>query len=204
MHFFTNDAGGNQMMYVNLTAWGYPEVYILILPAFGIFSEVVATFSGRLFSYRSMVWATLDGILSFMNWLHHFHQGRGRRRQRFLRIMSAIAVPTGVKVFNWLSRCSAAASLRTPMVFAVGFIIRSPVGGLTGALAVPPVIRAPQQRVLVALFTMSLSAGRVRRAGRHQLLVPEGVHHLDEVRQGWASGAGSSVYLAFTPPMRSA
>jgi len=75
MHFFTNDAGGNQMMYVNLFwAWGHPEVYILILPAFGVFSEVVATFCGKgLFSYRSMVWATLGiCVLSFMVWLHHF------------------------------------------------------------------------------------------------------------------------------------
>ena len=75
MHFFTNDLGGNQMMYVSLFwAWGHPEVYILILPAFGVFSEVAATFSGKgLFSYRTMVWATLGiCILSFTVWLHHF------------------------------------------------------------------------------------------------------------------------------------
>ncbi|MDB5711854.1 MAG: cyoB, partial [Sphingomonas bacterium] len=74
-HFFTNDAGGNQMMFVNLIwAWGHPEVYILILPAFGIFSEVVATFSGKpLFGYRSMVGATMAiFLLSFAVWLHHF------------------------------------------------------------------------------------------------------------------------------------
>jgi hypothetical protein len=90
MHFFTNDAGGNQMMYVNLFwAWGHPEVYILILPAFGIFSEVVATFSGKaLFSYRSMVWATLAiCILSFMVWLHHFFtMGAGANVNAFFGI----------------------------------------------------------------------------------------------------------------------
>src|SRR5216683_204834 len=107
MHFCTNDGGGNQMMYVNLFwAWGHPEVYILILPAFGVFSEVVATFSGKgLFSYRSMVLATLGiCILSFMVWLHHFFtMGAGADVNAFFGIMSSIiAVPTGVKVFNWL------------------------------------------------------------------------------------------------------
>ncbi len=107
MHFFTNDAGGNQMMYVNLFwAWGHPEVYILVLPAFGIFSEVAATFSGKgLFSYRSMVLATLGiCVLSFMVWLHHFFtMGAGADVNAFFGIMSAIiGVPTGVKVFNWL------------------------------------------------------------------------------------------------------
>ena len=107
MHFFTNDGGGNQMMYVNLFwAWGHPEVYILILPAFGVFSEVVATFSGKaLFSYRSMVLATLGiCVLSFMVWLHHFFtMGAGADVNAFFGIMSSvIAVPTGVKIFNWL------------------------------------------------------------------------------------------------------
>ena len=107
MHFFTNDAGGNQMMYVNLFwLWGHPEVYILILPAFGVFSEVAPTFSGKaLFGYRSMVLATLGiCILSFMVWLHHFFtMGAGANVNAFFGIMSAIiAVPTGVKVFNWL------------------------------------------------------------------------------------------------------
>jgi cytochrome o ubiquinol oxidase subunit 1 len=146
MHFFTNDAGGNQMMYVNLFwAWGHPEVYILILPAFGIFSEVVATFSGKgLFSYRSMVWATLGiCILSFMVWLHHFFtMGAGADVNAFFGIMSSIiAVPTGVKVFNWLfTMFRGRIVFRTPMLFAVGFIVTFVIGGLTGVLlAVPPV-----------------------------------------------------------------
>ena len=89
MHFFTNDAGGNQMMYVNLFwAWGHPEVYILILPAFGIFSEVVATFSGKaLFSYRSMVLGDAGDLHPLFHGLaaSFFHDGGGRRRQRVLR-----------------------------------------------------------------------------------------------------------------------
>jgi cytochrome o ubiquinol oxidase subunit I len=146
MHFFTNDAGGNQMMYVNLFwAWGHPEVYILILPAFGIFSEVAATYSGKaLFSYRSMVLATLAiCVLSFMVWLHHFFtMGAGADVNAFFGIMSAIiAVPTGVKVFNWLfTMFRGRIVLRTPMLFLVGFIVTFVIGGLTGVLlAIPPV-----------------------------------------------------------------
>src|SRR5712671_554536 len=146
MHFFTNNAGGNQMMYVNLFwAWGHPEVYILILPVFGVFSEVVATFSGKgLFSYRSMVLATLGiCILSFMVWLHHFFtMGAGADVNAFFGIMSSIiAVPTGVKVFNWLfTLFRGRIVFRTPMLFSVGFIVTFVIGGLTGVLlAVPPV-----------------------------------------------------------------
>jgi cytochrome o ubiquinol oxidase subunit 1 len=106
-HFFTNEAGGNMMMFMNLIwAWGHPEVYILILPAFGVFSEVVSTFSGKpLFGYRSMVTATMViCILSFTVCLHHFFtMGAGADVNAIFGIMSmVIAVPTGVKVFNWL------------------------------------------------------------------------------------------------------
>jgi cytochrome o ubiquinol oxidase subunit 1 len=146
MHFFTNDAGGNQMMYVNLFwAWGHPEVYILILPAFGVFSEVVATFSGKgLFSYRSMVLATLGiCILSFMVWLHHFFtMGAGADVNAFFGIMSSIiAVPTGVKIFNWLfTLYRGRIVFTTSILFAIGFMVTFVLGGLTGVLlAVPPV-----------------------------------------------------------------
>jgi cytochrome o ubiquinol oxidase subunit 1 len=145
-HFFTNDAGGNQMMYVNLFwAWGHPEVYILILPAFGVFSEVFATFSGKaLFGYRSMVLATLAiCVLSFMVWLHHFFtMGAGADVNAFFGIMSTvIAVPTGVKVFNWLfTMFRGRIVYRTPVLFAVGFVVTFVIGGMTGVLlAVPPV-----------------------------------------------------------------
>ncbi len=146
MHFFTNDGGGNQMMYVNLFwAWGHPEVYILILPAFGVFSEVIATFSGKaLFGYRSMVLATLAiCVLSFMVWLHHFFtMGAGADVNAVFGIMSTvIAVPTGVKVFNWLfTMFRGRIVYRTPMLFAAGFIVTFVIGGMTGVLlAVPPV-----------------------------------------------------------------
>ena len=146
MHFFTNDAGGNMMMYVNLFwAWGHPEVYILILPVFGVFSEVIATFSGKaLFSYRSMVFALLAiCVLSFMVWLHHFFtMGASADVNAFFGIMSMIiGVPTGVKVFNWMfTMFGGRLVFRTPLLFSIGFIVTFVIGGLTGVLlAVPPV-----------------------------------------------------------------
>lgn len=145
MHFFTTNGGGNPMLYVNLIwAWGHPEVYILILPAFGIFSEVVATFSQkRLFGYVSMVWALLAiTILSFVVWLHHFFtMGAGANVNAFFGIMTMlIAVPTGVKVFNWLfTMYGGRIHFTTPMLWFLGFIFIFTTGGMTGVLmAVPP------------------------------------------------------------------
>ena len=144
-HFFTNEAGGNMMMYVNLIwAWGHPEVYILILPAFGIFSEVIATFSGKpLFGYRSMAAATMAiCVLSFMVWLHHFFtMGAGADVNAFFGIAtSIIAIPTGVKIFNWLfTMYGGTLRLELPMLWAIGFIVTFVVGGATGVLlAIPP------------------------------------------------------------------
>jgi cytochrome o ubiquinol oxidase subunit I len=144
-HFFTNEAGGNVMMFMNLIwAWGHPEVYILILPAFGIFSEVVATFSRKsLFGYRSMVLATMAiCIISFMVWLHHFFtMGAGPNVNAIFGIASmVIAVPTGVKVYNWLfTMYGGRVHYATPMLWAVGFMVTFIIGGLTGVLvAVPP------------------------------------------------------------------
>jgi cytochrome o ubiquinol oxidase subunit 1 len=145
MHFFTNEGGGNMMLYINLIwAWGHPEVYILILPAFGIFSEVIATFSGKaLFGYRSMVLATLAiCVLSFTVWLHHFFtMGAGADVNAFFGIMSMIiAVPTGVKVFNWLfTMFRGRVRFEVPMLWALGFMVTFVIGGLSGVLmAVPP------------------------------------------------------------------
>ena len=145
MHFFTNDAGGNAMLYFNLIwAWGHPEVYILILPAFGIFSEVIATFSGRaLFGYRSMVMATMViCVLSFMVWMHHFFtMGAGANVNAFFGVMTMIiAVPTGVKVFNWLfTLYGGRIRYEVPVFWAVGFMVTFVIGGMTGVLmAVPP------------------------------------------------------------------
>src|ERR1700728_2622226 len=145
MHFFTNDGGGNMMLYINLIwAWGHPEVYILILPAFGVFSEVIATFSGKpLFGYRSMVLATMAiCLLSFTVWLHHFFtMGAGADVNGFFGVATMIiAVPTGVKVFNWLfTMYGGRIVYSTPMLWAIGFMITFVLGGMTGVLmAVPP------------------------------------------------------------------
>ena len=144
-HFFTNEAGGNMMMFMNLIwAWGHPEVYILVLPAFGIFSEVVSTFSGKaLFGYRSMVLATMAiCIISFMVWLHHFFtMGAGPDVNAIFGIASMIiAVPTGVKIYNWLfTMYGGRIRFETPMLWSIGFMVTFIIGGLTGVLlAVPP------------------------------------------------------------------
>src|SRR6202048_3247126 len=143
--FFTNDLGGNAMMYVNLIwIWGHPEVYILVLPAFGVFSEVIATFSGKpLFGYRSMVIATMAiCMLSFMVWLHHFFtMGAGANVNAFFGIMTMIiSVPTGVKVFNWLfTMYGGTVRFTSPILWSLGFIATFVIGGMTGVLlAIPP------------------------------------------------------------------
>jgi cytochrome o ubiquinol oxidase subunit 1 len=145
-HFFTNDFGGNAMMYFNLIwAWGHPEVYILILPAFGIFTEVISTFSGKaIFGYRSMAAATLAiCMLSFMVWLHHFFtMGASADVNGFFGVMTMIiAVPTGVKVFNWLfTLFGGTVRLSVPMMWALAFMVTFIIGGMTGVLlAIPPV-----------------------------------------------------------------
>ncbi len=144
-HFFTNDGGGNQMMFVNLIwAFGHPEVYILVLPAFGVFSEVVSTFSSKpLFGYRSMVAATMViCILSYTVWLHHFFtMGAGPDVNAIFGIASMIiAVPTGVKVFNWIfTMYGGRVVYSTPILWSIGFMVTFVIGGMTGVLlAVPP------------------------------------------------------------------
>ena len=143
--FFTNDLGGNVMMYINLIwIWGHPEVYILILPAFGIFSEVVSTYSGkRLFGYASMVYATVViTVLSYMVWLHHFFtMGSGASVNSFFGITTMIiSIPTGAKIFNWLfTMYRGRIRFEVPMLWTIGFIITFVIGGMTGVLlAVPP------------------------------------------------------------------
>ncbi|RYE67609.1 MAG: cytochrome o ubiquinol oxidase subunit I [Oxalobacteraceae bacterium] len=145
-HFFTNELGGNAMMYVNLIwAWGHPEVYILILPAFGVFSEVISTFSGKpVFGYRSMAIATMAiCMLSFTVWLHHFFtMGAGADVNGFFGVMTMIiAVPTGVKIFNWLfTLYGGKVRFSVPMLWALGFMVTFVIGGMTGVLlAIPPV-----------------------------------------------------------------
>jgi cytochrome o ubiquinol oxidase subunit 1 len=146
MHFFTAGGGGNPMMYINLIwAWGHPEVYILILPIFGVFSEVVPTFSEkRLFGYVSMVWALkLITFLSFIVWLHHFFtMGASPNVNAFFGIMTMlIAIPTGVKIFNWLfTKFRGRVHFTSPMLWFFAFVLNFTIGGMTGVLlSSPPV-----------------------------------------------------------------
>ncbi|MGI1987000.1 cytochrome o ubiquinol oxidase subunit I [Shewanella glacialipiscicola] len=143
-HFFTNEGGGNAMMYINLFwAWGHPEVYILVLPAFGIFSEVISTFtSKRLFGYTSMVWASgVISVLGFIVWLHHFFtMGSSANVNAFFGVMTmVIAVPTGVKLFNWLFTIyRGRLRITVPVLWTLGFMVTFTIGGMTGVLLALP------------------------------------------------------------------
>jgi cytochrome o ubiquinol oxidase subunit 1 len=144
MHFFTNELGGNAMMYINLIwVWGHPEVYILILPCFGAYSEIISTFSGKpLFGYKSMVYATASiGVLSFFVWLHHFFtMGSGANVNAFFGIMtSIISIPTGVKLFNWLfTMYRGRIRFHSATLWTIGFMVTFAVGGMTGVLLAIP------------------------------------------------------------------
>jgi len=145
-HFFTSGFGGNPMMYVNLIwAWGHPEVYILILPAFGIYSEIVPVFSQKkLFGYVSMVWAIVAiAFLAFLVWLHHFFtMGAGPNVNAFFGFMTMlISVPTGVKIFNWLfTMFRGRIVFTTPMLWFLCFVVVFTIGGMDGVLmSVAPV-----------------------------------------------------------------
>ncbi|CAM3775913.1 cytochrome o ubiquinol oxidase subunit I [Bordetella tumulicola] len=144
MHFFTNDLGGNVMMYVNLIwIWGHPEVYILILPCFGAFSEIIATYSKKpLFGYNSMVYATAAiGVLSFFVWLHHFFtMGAGANVNAFFGIATMIiSIPTGAKIFNWLfTMYRGRVEMSTPVLWTIGFMVTFVIGGMTGVLMAIP------------------------------------------------------------------
>ena len=184
MHFFTNGGGGNMMNYPNLFwLWGHPEVYILILPAFGVYSEVVATFCGkRLFGYTSLVIATASiAILSFTVWLHHFFtMGASANVNAFFGLATMIiAVPTGVKVFDWLlTMFRGRIIFHTSMLWTLGFIVTFVIGGMTGVLlALPPADYLMHNTTfLVAHFHNMLIPGALFGyfAGYH-VLVPQGV-----------------------------
>ncbi|WP_199099410.1 cytochrome o ubiquinol oxidase subunit I [Dyella sp. ASV21] len=144
-NFFTTELGGNAMMYVNLIwIWGHPEVYILVLPVFGIFSEVTATFSRKpLFGYTSMVYATVViTVLSYLVWLHHFFtMGSGASVNSFFGITTMIiSIPTGAKIFNWLfTMYRGRVEFEVPMMWVLAFMVTFVIGGMTGVLlAVPP------------------------------------------------------------------
>jgi cytochrome o ubiquinol oxidase subunit 1 len=169
MHFFTAGGGGNAMMYVNLIwAWGHPEVYILVLPAFGIFSEVVSTFSRKaLFGYKSMVWALIAiAFLSYSVWLHHFFtMGAGGDVNAFFGIMTMIiAIPTGVKIFNWLfTMYRGRIKFATPMLWFLGFVVTFSLGGMAGVMMAVPAIdfQVHNSLFLVAHFHTMIIGGVV-------------------------------------------
>lgn len=169
MHFFTSDGGGDPMMYINLIwAWGHPEVYILVLPAFGIYSEIVATFSRKkLFGYTSMVVALLAiSVLSFLVWLHHFFtMGAGPNINAFFGIMTMIiAIPTGVKIFNWLfTMFRGRIDFKTPMIWFMAFVFVFSIGGMTGVLMSVPAIdfQVHNSLFLVAHFHNTIIGGVV-------------------------------------------
>ena len=166
-HFFTDTAGGNSMMFMNLIwAWGHPEVYILVLPAFGIYSEVVSTFSGKpLFGYRSMVIATMAiCLISFMVWLHHFFtMGAGADVNAIFGIASmVIAVPTGVKIFNWMfTMYGGRVRFSAAMLWSLGFMVSFVIGGMTGVMLAMPTadFELHNSMFLVAHFHNVIIAG---------------------------------------------
>jgi cytochrome o ubiquinol oxidase subunit I len=145
-HFFTNDLGGNMMNYANLFwLFGHPEVYILVIPCYGIFSEVVSTYSGKkLFGYNSLVYATMAiAFLSFTVWLHHFFtMGQSANINIAFGIASmCIAVPTGVKVYDWMATMyRGRIRFSVPIIYSTGFFILFVIGGLTGVLLANPTI----------------------------------------------------------------
>jgi len=210
MHFFTNGDGGDMMNYANLFwIWGHPEVYILVLPAFGVYSEVVATFSGKaLFGYRSLVYATVAiTLLSFMVWLHHFFtMGASANVNAFFGMATMIiAVPTGVKIFDWLfTMYRGRVRMTSHMYWTMGFIVTFVIGGMTGVLlALPPVdFLMHNTTFLVAHFHNMLIPGALfgYLAG-YQYWFPKALgYRLDEKwgkRAFWAWIVG--FYLAFMP-----
>ncbi|GGD58563.1 cbb3-type cytochrome c oxidase subunit I [Paenibacillus nasutitermitis] len=166
-HFFTMDGGGNAMMYINLIwMWGHPEVYIVVLPAFGIFSEIVSTFAKkRLFGYKSMVFAMMIiSLLSFFTWLHHFFtMGSGANVNTFFAVTTMIiAIPTGVKIFNWLfTMYRGRINFSTPMLWTIAFIPCFVIGGMTGVLlsVAPADFQFHNSYFLIAHFHQVLIGG---------------------------------------------
>nr|WP_263327548.1 cytochrome aa3 quinol oxidase subunit I [Neobacillus sp. Marseille-Q6967] len=139
-NFFTMDNGGMDMLWANIFwVWGHPEVYILILPAFGIYSEIISTFARRnLYGYKSMVASmVIISLMSFLVWAHHFFtMGQGALTNSIFSITTmAIAVPTGVKIFNWLLTLRKGKIVfTTPMLYSLLFIPLFTLGGVTGVM----------------------------------------------------------------------
>jgi cytochrome o ubiquinol oxidase subunit I len=195
-HFFTNMAGGNMMNYANLFwLFGHPEVYILILPAFGVYSEVIPTFAGKvLYGYTSLVMATMAiALLSFVVWLHHFFtMGQGSEVNATFGIATMlIGVPTGVKIYDWmLTMYRGRLRFTVPMVYSLGFMMLFVIGGLSGILLANPSIdyQVHNTLFLVAHFHNMLIPGLLfgMLAGYHFWFPKAFGFRLDE-RWGMAS-----------------
>ena len=204
-HFFTNDLGGNMMNYVNLFwLFGHPEVYLLVIPAYGIFSEVISTFSGkRIYGYMSMVYATMSiAVLSFCVWLHHFFtMGQSANVNVAFGIASmAIAVPTGVKIYNWIATIfRGRVRMTVPMIYATGFFYLFVVGGLTGVMLANPVIsfQVHNTLFLVAHFHNVIIPGVLfgLLAGYHYWFPKAFGFRLDE---GWGRAAALLWIVGFS------
>jgi cytochrome aa3-600 menaquinol oxidase subunit 1 len=138
--FFTMHHGGMDMLWANLFwVWGHPEVYIVILPAFGIYSEIISTFARKnLYGYKSMVISMVAiSALSFLVWAHHFYtMGQGAMVNEFFSITTmAISIPTGVKIFNWLFTLrKGKIEFTVPMLYSLAFIPIFTIGGITGVM----------------------------------------------------------------------
>jgi cytochrome o ubiquinol oxidase subunit 1 len=145
-HFFTNDMGGNLMNFINLFwMFGHPEVYILILPAFGVMSEIASTYSGkRLYGYTGIVSATMCiAVLSFMVWLHHFFtMGQSATVNAAFGVATLlIAIPTGVKIYDWLATLwGGRIRFTAPMIYLCGFFVLFTIGGLSGVVLASPTL----------------------------------------------------------------
>ena len=194
--FFNAAGGGDPVLYQHVFwFFGHPEVYIMILPAFGIVSQIIPTFARKpLFGYASMVYATASiAILSFIVWAHHmFTTGMPAAGQLFFMYATMlIAVPTGVKVFNWVATMwKGSMTFETPMLFAVGFIFVFTLGGFTGPhLRVTPIdIQIQDTYYIVAHFHYVLVAGSLFAlfAGAY-FWIPKWTGHMYERRHGQAA-----------------
>jgi cytochrome o ubiquinol oxidase subunit 1 len=159
-HFFTNDMGGNLMNFINLFwMFGHPEVYILILPAFGVMSEISSTYSGkRLYGYTSIVAATMCiAVLSFTVWLHHFFtMGQSATVNAAFGVATLlIAIPTGVKIYDWLATLwGGRIRFTAPMIYLCGFFVLFTIGGLSGVILASPTLdyQLHNSQFLVAHF----------------------------------------------------
>ena len=209
-HFFTADAGGNLMNYANLFwLFGHPEVYILILPAFGVFSEVISTFSAKtLYGYWSLVAATMGiAVLSFTVWVHHFFtMGQDADLNAAFGIATMlIAIPTGVKVYNWIwTMFRGRIRFTVPMLYSLAFLLTFVIGGVTGiVLATPPLDYMVHNSVyLVAHFHNMLIPGLLYgMIAGYQFWFPKAFGF--RLHEGWGRvSVGCWVvgfYLAFMP-----